>query len=87
MLLLIPPLTYIKSFYYWVGERLKLGPVLDRLIGPRGHVAITLRGRKTAQGWMSLGGWSFSRDSSLCFTPQHSFSNSPHWVSDRPCKD
>lgn len=48
MLLLIPLLTYIKSFYYWVGERLKLEPVLDRLTGPWGHIAITLRGRKTA---------------------------------------
>lgn len=42
MLLLIPPLTHIKSFYNWVGERLKLGPVLDRFTSPRGHIAITL---------------------------------------------
>jgi hypothetical protein len=65
MLLLTPPPTYIKSFYNWVSERLKLGPILDRFIGPQGHITITLRGSETVQGQISLGEWSFSRDSSL----------------------
>lgn len=50
MLLLIPPLTYIKSFYYWVGERLKLGPVLDRLIGPPGTCCHHLEGKEDSTG-------------------------------------
>lgn len=69
MLLLTPPPTYIKGFYNWVSERLKLGPILDRFMGLQGHITITLRGSKTAQGKMNLGEWSFFRDSSLCSPP------------------